>query len=122
MQMAKRGSRSSGELVIALLGRFRVLLHGNAIPDEAWGRQKTKTLLKVLLTDPGRTFTQDELIEALFPGAEPRRALTHLYGRISQLRRVLQPELSRGRDSRYILLRGQGYCFNSEATARIDTA
>ncbi len=102
----------SRPLEIRLLGAFEVLRDGVAVPDSAWGRQKTKTLLKILLTDPGRVFTQDQLIEALFEGENPARAVENLYGRVSELRRTLQPELKRGAESSFVRRREQGYVFD----------
>ena len=107
-------------LEIRLLGRFEVLRDGEPIPEEAWGRRKTKTLLKVLLTDPGRVFTQDQLIDALFGGENVDKATENLYGRVSQLRRVLEPDLKRGVDSSFILRKGHGYSFSDDSDVRID--
>lgn len=107
-------------LAIKLFGRFDVLRSGEPLPDEAWGRRKTKTLLKVLLTDPGRAFTHDQLIEALFGGENPESALKNLYGRVSELRRALEPGLKRGNESQFIVRRGQGYCFAVAVPSWID--
>jgi len=105
-----------------MLGCFEVLRDGEPIPEEAWGRRKTKTMLKVLLTKPGHVFTQDQLIEALFEGENPRNAVNNLYSRVSELRRALEPGLKRGTDSKFILRRGQGYCFEVDSPCWIDTA
>ncbi|MFC2100128.1 BTAD domain-containing putative transcriptional regulator, partial [Candidatus Bipolaricaulota bacterium] len=75
----------------------------------------------VLLTDPGRVFTQDQLIEALFGGENVDRATENLYGRVSQLRRALEPDLKRGVDSTFIHREGQGYCFSVDGSCWIDT-
>jgi len=104
--------RPAPKLEIKLLGRFEVLRDGEPIPDEAWGRRKTKTLLKVLLTDPGRVFTQDQLIDALFGGENVSNAIQNLYSRVSQLRRALEPGLEHGRNSQYINRIGEGYAFH----------
>lgn len=109
------------KLTIKLLGRFEVLRDGEPIPDEAWGRRKTKALLKVLLTDPGHVFTHDQLIDALFGGESVDKAAENLYGRVSELRRALEPDLKRGADSAYILRKGPGYSFNKETCGEIDT-
>lgn len=108
-------------LTIRLLGRFEVRRDEVPIPDEAWGRRKTETLLKVLLTDPGRVFSQDQLLEALFGEEDPERALNNLFGRVSQLRRALEPELKRGVDSTFIHREGQGYYFHVDGPCWIDT-
>ena len=113
--------RAVPKLEIKLLGRFDVLRDGEPIPDEAWGRRKTETLLKVLLTAPGRVFTQDQLIDALFGGENVANAAQNVYSRVSQLRRALEPDLKRGINSAFILREGQGYTFNPGSFVEIDT-
>ena len=110
---------SSGEtripkLEIKLLGRFEAVRDGESIHEEAWGRRKTKTLLKVRLNDPGHLFTQDQLIDALFEGEDVDKATKNLCGRISQLRLALEPTLERGSDSAFVHREGQGYSFNPQ--------
>ena len=113
--------RSAPELEIRLLGRFEVLRNGEPIPEGEWRRRKTKTLLKVLLIDPGRVFTQEQLIDALFEGEALESARENLYGRVSQLRRALEPDLSRGTDSTYVAREGQGYAFLAGPAVCLDT-
>lgn len=120
MTAQKKTNSGIPTLEIRLFGRFEILRDGEPIPDEAWGRRKTKTLLKVLLTEPGRVFTQDQLIDALFGGENVESATENLYGRVSQLRRALEPKLKRGTDSAFILRKGQGYCFQVSDVCKID--
>lgn len=109
-------------LKVRLFGRFEVWLDKKLIPPAAWPQRKTQTLLKVLLTERGRVFTQDQLIEYLFPELDPQKALKSLHGRISELRHLLEPGLKKGRDSQYILrVEGGGYCFSKEVPCRLDT-
>ncbi len=109
-------------LKVRLFGRFEVWLDKKLIPPTAWPQRKTQTLLKVLLTERGRVFTQDQLIEYLFPELDPQMARKSLYGRISELRHLLEPKLKRGRDSQYILrVEGGGYCFSKEVPCWLDT-
>lgn len=116
----EKGS-STPKLAIRLLGRFEVLRDGLSVSDRAWGRQKTETFLKVLLTEPGRVFSQDQLVEILFEGVDPQRAVRNLHGRVSELRRALEPDLQRGGDSMFICRKGQGYYFNTDSPCWIDT-
>ena len=111
---------SSETLEIRLLGRFEVLRDGEPIPERAWGRRKTKALLKVLLTYPNTVFTHDQLIETLFPSDSPAKARSNLYSRVSRLRHALEPELTRGTDSRYVLRQGEGYSFNTGSSVQVD--
>ncbi len=121
MSALERRKSKEPELRIRLLGRFEVLRSGEPIPEEAWGRRKTRTLLKVLLTQRGRVFMQDQLIELLYGDTEPQKKLGNLYGRISQLRHALEPGLARGSESRYILRIGGGYCFSTSTPIYLDT-
>ena len=109
------------KLEIRLLGPFEVLRDGELVPDDDWGRRKTKTLLKILLTDPGHVFTNDQLIEALFEGRNPEKALTNIHGRVSQLRRALEPELQSGTKSAFVVRREGGYCFALNENTWLDT-
>ncbi|MFC2105906.1 tetratricopeptide repeat protein [Candidatus Bipolaricaulota bacterium] len=111
---------SSANLCVRALGAFKVELDGVAIPDSRWPRRKTKALLKALLTNPGKTFSVDQLIDTLLPNADMEKAGANIKARISELRRVLEPGLSRGQDSQYIISIGEGYAFNVDASYWLD--
>ena len=98
-------------LRIQALGAFDAALDGIAVPESAWPRQKTKDVLKLLLTAPGETFTVDQIIETLLVAADPARAASNVQARVSELRRVLEPDLERGADSRFVRRIGEGYAF-----------
>jgi DNA-binding SARP family transcriptional activator len=98
-------------LRIQLLGRFGVWRAGQAIPAAEWRGQKTRDLLKILLLAGGHYVANDQLIDWLWPGAEPEAAEANLRSAISDLRRVLEPGRERGRESTYVQTRHQGYCF-----------
>jgi len=114
------GNDTDGVLRIRTLGRFLLLVDGVPIPEERWPRQKTKELLKVLLTDPGQPFTFEQLADALLPNAAVETAIHNIQARASELRRVLEPELARGRDSKYILSAGEGYAFAPKCEYELD--
>jgi len=107
-------------LQIKTFGTFEVVLDEVVIPEDAWPRRKTRSLLKILLTAPGDVFTVDQLIDALLPNANVERAAVNIRSRISELRRVLEPDLSRGQDSQYIVSSGEGYAFNADASYWLD--
>ena len=115
--MAKEEDTS---LQIRTLGRFEVLRNGIPIPEESWPRRRTKELLKVLLTAPGRFFTVDQLVDALLPTADVKTATHNIHARVSELRRVLEPDLARGNRSQYIVRKGQAYCFEVDSPCSID--
>jgi DNA-binding SARP family transcriptional activator len=109
------------ELKISLFGEFRAWREGELIQSEAWNRQKTRSLLKLLLTRPGRPFSKDEIIDALWPGVPTGAADLRLRMTVSLLRRALEPDLERGSDSRYVRRKRPGYYFDRQADCRTDT-
>jgi predicted ATPase/Tfp pilus assembly protein PilF len=108
-------------LTIRLLGRFEVWRNGFPIPKEEWERKKSKWLLGILLTEPGRVFSYDQLTDFLLSGSNPGRARRNLQSLASRLRRTLEPDCGRAADSTFILRQGEGYCFNTKAPYSLDT-
>ncbi len=105
---------------ISLLGEFRVMRDGVLLGSEEWDRQKTRSLLKLLLTRPGRVFSRDEIFEALWPDTSPEAAERSLRVTVSLLRRILEPDLERGSESRYVRRQRPGYLFDREAGCEVD--
>lgn len=56
---------SSGGLYIRLLGGFRVCLGSCEVPDSAFARRKSKSLLKLLALQVGHRLHREQTIEAL---------------------------------------------------------
>lgn len=106
---------------IFLFGRFSVECDGQLL--QTWRNAKTKSLLKILAGERGRVFSADELIEYLWPGEEVdlRSAASNLRSRIAELRKILDPSLGRGEQSRYILTRAGGYVLSEESECWVDT-
>lgn len=107
-------------LKINLFGEFEVRRGEEPIGPEEWGRQKTRSLLKLLLTRPGHVFKRDEILEALWPGVPPKSAEHSLRTTVGLLRRALEPDLERGPDSRYVLRVRHGYLFDRRADCEVD--
>jgi predicted ATPase/Flp pilus assembly protein TadD len=107
-------------LQVQLFGEFRVRRGQEDLTPLLTHLGKPKTLLKIFLTQPGRTFSHDELIEWLWPDTPPKTAAVNLRKRISELRKALEPHLSRGPQSQFILTRPSGYCLNPHAPYTTD--
>jgi DNA-binding SARP family transcriptional activator/Flp pilus assembly protein TadD len=107
-------------LKIELFGEFQVWRGEDLLESQVWGRQKTRSLLKLLLTRPGRAFSKDEILEALWPDVSSEAAERSLRVTVSLLRRALEPELGRGSDSRYVLSKRPGYSFSEQADCEVD--
>jgi len=110
----------SSELRVQLFGQFRVWRGRRLITSKEWKGRQHQRLFKLLVFERGRLFSHEELIDLLWPSVEPDKAKALLRRRISELRRILEPQLKRGSHSRYILTCPGGYRFNPEADCLID--
>ncbi|WP_239395951.1 BTAD domain-containing putative transcriptional regulator [Frankia sp. CiP3] len=89
-------------LHFAILGPTEATRDGNVI---ILGGKQRKTLLTVLLLNVDQIVTTHRLIEAVWDGHPPDRALATLRTHISELRRRLDP----ARGSRLLVRHGSGY-------------
>ena len=107
-------------LRVHLLGRFQLWRDGELISSDTWHAEKSKRILKLLLSERGRVYTHEEFISDLFPDLVPDKAALDLRVHICELRRILEPNLERREHSQFILTAHGGYYFNPEAHCWID--
>lgn len=107
-------------LRIKLLGQFEIYRNGQPVAQTEWRTEKNKDLLKLLALYPDQPLAQDWLMEALWPDQDPDRSVRNLRGRISEIRRILEPDLSQGSESRYIKTISSSYRLETRH-CRIDT-
>lgn len=107
-------------LRIQLFGRFEVWRDGAPIPPAEWRGQKPRDLLKILLLARGKFVSNDQLCEWLWPDAEAEAAQANLRSTVSDLRKLLEPELARRRDSAFVLTKREGYAFEFNAPVSVD--
>ncbi len=107
-------------LKIQLFGKFVIWRDDVCLPLEGWSK-KGQDLLKILLSPRGQVFLSDQLIEYLWPEADPGRARARLRNCVKELRHRLEPDLKSGLHSQYILTVPNGYCFNRQAECLLDT-
>jgi len=104
-------------LRIHLPGPFQVFREGQPLTASEWRSQQTRTIFKMLLARRGHVVPTDQLLEILWPNEDPCTARRRLHVRISQLRRLLDPD----DPSAYVLTVEGGYAFNPEADCWLDT-
>jgi LuxR family transcriptional regulator, maltose regulon positive regulatory protein len=124
------GARAEEELAraprlplgISALGAMRVS-HGEVeITAENWRSARARRLFQFLLVREFRWVPADEVIDALWPEADPEKARGSLWQSVYQLRRTLEPALAEPRASRYVraeepgyrLEPGEGYAYDAE--------
>ncbi len=95
------------ELEIRLLGPFRIAVGGVAVEERAWGRRKSKTLIKLLALQPHHQLHREQMMELLWPEQEPEAALNNLHKTIHAARRALEPALKSGAESRFLVTQDQ---------------
>lgn len=100
-----------------LLGPFEVFRDEKPIFQEAFKTRHARCVLKFLLTEHDRPVSFARLTDAFWPDSDPETARNSLHVAIRTLRRVLQPELARGADSRYIVTVAETYRFVSDGCA-----
>jgi DNA-binding SARP family transcriptional activator len=111
---------SNAPLEIRLLGSLQVIRYGQPVPEAAWGTEKAKAMLAYLLWKSPAGVTREELAAALWPSRTIQEAADVFHVTLHRLRRVLEPELRRCRDSCYILYEGGRYRFEAGAACWLD--
>jgi DNA-binding SARP family transcriptional activator/tetratricopeptide (TPR) repeat protein len=96
---------------IYLLRSFQLISDETPIAEGAWHTKQARQLLKLLLNQRGKIVSKDQLIEALWPEADPAKAATTLRTAINALRNTLEPDRPPYAPSTYIVARAPGYKF-----------
>lgn len=107
-------------LELRLLGTFGAWRGGTSLSIDSFARRRAVTLLKILLTNYGKTVVRDELIDLLWPAEPPKDGAQLLKIVVHYLRRGLgQAENGHG-EGAYVLTEANGYCFNAQSAHRLD--
>jgi DNA-binding SARP family transcriptional activator len=108
------------ELSLSLLGQLQVAVSGQQVPDSAWESERARELLAYLLWKGSAGATTHELAESLWPEKDGAPDTNALYVTVNRLRRVLEPDLDKARESQFILSDGRRYRFNFNAHHWLD--
>ena len=76
---------------LSLLGGFRLVVGGAALPESNWRRRKARSLVKLLALAPAHQLRREEVMEALWPDLDPAAADNNLRGALHTARRALAP-------------------------------
>ncbi len=107
-------------LEIYLLGRFQAKIDGMAIDEKRWGRRSAKSLVKVLALKPFHALHREQIMDLLWTEETPETALNNLNKAIYGARRALEPNLTKGLQSRFILTQKQQIILTSPGSLSVD--
>ena len=91
-------------LSVHLLGGFRVVAGGREVMEDAWRLRKGPYLMQLLALAPHLRLHRDQVMEHLWPEANPASSLNSLHQVLHAARRALEPHLPRDRPSQYLRL------------------
>jgi len=80
------------KLRVCLLGVPKVLFGDREISDKAWGLKRAKKLFCYLALLGEKGLPRDEVIEAFWPKAGPKKGLDSLYSSLTAIRKALKAE------------------------------
>lgn len=107
-------------LAIHLLGAFRILVRGHAVEDARWSRPQATLLLKLLALDPKHQLHRQQLIDAIWPDLDPESGAANLHKIIHLARRALEPKLTSGANSQFIVTSRQQVQLRSPGELWVD--
>jgi DNA-binding SARP family transcriptional activator len=110
------------QLRIYTLGGFQVWRGAQLVPAHGWRREKTRQLLQLLITYRHSPLDREQILEHLWPGADPEVTGRNFKVVLNTLFNVLEPGRTPGSDSAYILREGSVYGLRPEADVWIDAA
>jgi DNA-binding SARP family transcriptional activator len=96
-------------LKIVTLGAFRVERDGVPLGDRAWGREKARQLLHLLVAYRGTMLPKARIIDLLWPDLDFQTADTTFRVVLNALNKALEPDRPAGRPTRFVLRDGLQY-------------
>jgi len=102
------GPAARRRVAIQALGPLVVRVDGLAVPEASWPTA-ARRLLELLLCLPDNYATAQQAARLLWPRHLLRSALNSFNVALHGLRRLLEPELTAGADSRYVVRQGRMY-------------
>ncbi|HXM54771.1 MAG TPA: BTAD domain-containing putative transcriptional regulator [Candidatus Dormibacteraeota bacterium] len=99
---------TTSRVTVRTMGGLSVTVDSVPVPEAAWPTA-ARRLLELLLCLPGYQATAQQAARLLWPRHLPRSALNSFNVALHGLRRVLEPDLTAGADSRYVIRQGRVY-------------
>ena len=92
------------DLRVHLLGGFRVEWRGKPIPPSAWLRRgAARTLVKLVALEPSHQLHREQILDLIWPEADPKTARNSWGKALHAARRALEPNVTGRGNSSYLL-------------------
>ncbi|HEY4003095.1 MAG TPA: BTAD domain-containing putative transcriptional regulator [Candidatus Xenobia bacterium] len=114
------GTIGDGDLKVFALGSFRLQRGEEEISRRLYPTRKQLAILKFLLCYYERECLDDQLIDALWPKADPERARHGLQVGVQSLRDLLHPDRRKRSAGTVVTRTGAGYILNTEGNLWLD--
>jgi DNA-binding SARP family transcriptional activator len=111
-------TRIGPEVQARCFGRLELRIDGQPV-DLGAARPRVRSLLRMLLSEPGAPIHQEVIAEAFWPEAAPDAGARNLHAAVAALRRLVEPGAVRG-GFRLIVREGPAYRFAPPSGSRID--
>lgn len=98
---------------VQLLGEFVLQRGERVVTTDEWTRPAVRRLFQYLALHHDRRLTRDQILDDLWPDADPAAARASLNQLISWLRKVLEPHMRPRAASRYLWLEDERYALGS---------
>jgi DNA-binding SARP family transcriptional activator/Tol biopolymer transport system component len=108
-------------LEVYLLGKFQIKVNGIFIENHQWLRESAKHLLKLLALEPRHQLHREQIMDLLWADREFENSFNNLNKAIHALRRTLEPNLSKGNNSQFIITQKQQVILASPEHLFIDS-
>jgi len=96
-------------LHIKMFGGFELKKGSKPIVQGVWKRKAAKILFKFLCMNHGKVFTQEQLLEVLWPDSDPQKGRNWLWNAVTMIRSILEPELGARARSNYLICMDKSY-------------
>ena len=114
-------SASTPGLKICLLGKFRIICGGEELQASRWKSRKARTLFQYLVSRRPRGYLNKELLmELLWPEEDPILTSKRFHVALASLRRTLEPHITKGTPSSYIIRVGEAYTIDPGKDGWVD--
>ncbi len=103
---------ASAPIQIRAFGSLIVRSGNETLQEGDWQSQKIEMVFKAFLCNHRKVVSQTFIIDTFWDDVKSKSAEVGMFTAVSVIRRLLEPDLTSGRDSRFLLSRSGGYELN----------